>query len=52
MYYNSLRVINDDFYHHASMTRHLMSRHLLHQKIIIKTLEIIFFQINPSTVEK
>jgi hypothetical protein len=43
MYYNPLRIINDEFSQYASMTCHLMSRDLSPLKIILKTLENIFF---------
>jgi hypothetical protein len=46
MYYNSLRVINDEFSQHANMSHRLMSRHLSPLNIILKTLEkYIFFKV-------
>jgi uncharacterized membrane protein YwaF len=47
IYYNSLRDINDEFSQQASMPLHVSPL-----KIILKTLEKIFFQIIPSIVEK
>jgi hypothetical protein len=46
MYYNSLRVINDEFSQHASMPRHLMLRQIsLLKSNFEKSRKIYFFKL-------
>jgi hypothetical protein len=53
MYYNSLRVINDEFSQYASMPCHLMSHHLFSLKNNSENFrKTYFFQISSSSVEK